>query len=262
MSSGLLVLLLLCHSFVNAGMLADKAPSTMETELGWAKQVREAQIVGAVVSLGRPEEYARLVHKQAGMTCAVVAVQEVLLAYDVLPFNQDLAGQQEDTLFNEANQKGYYLGARNEIGSGLLQGKVDLLLQDHGLTAMPRHSESELVEALTSGKIVIADMDMGALYYDRNLAGKIHTIVVTGLKRLERDGPVLGFDINDSSYEAGQYAADRIVPAEAFRRAWVNGGGTFIEVIEPGSPPRAAKIPKALPSWVENGLWIEGFGGQ
>lgn len=183
---------------------------------------------GKSETMGDPKGRASLVHRQSGGTCSIVAQQQLLLAYGKIPKNAD-PKKQEEQLFLEASQKGYFKGTRDSGGTPW--EFIGNLLQDHGLIVAKhaRATDGELVAAVAAGKIILADVDTSRFWYNRAFKDSTHSVIVTGLERAKESNTVLGFYVNDS--DGGVYhSGGRLVPTAVFLAAWHARESRFVEV--------------------------------
>ncbi len=188
------------------------------------RRARLLRWLGLAEVAGEPKKRALLVHGQEGNSCAIVAQQQLLLAYGVLPGGDQV--QLEDMLESSAAAAGYYgykTGTPNKF--------MGNLLMEYGLIIV-KHvdaSDEELAAAAKTGKMLLVSVDPGLLWNDPKYLGSGHAILVTGVEFMKKSGTVLGYYINDSGYYGG--VGGRFVPAEQFYKAWHGRGSRFIEVL-------------------------------
>ncbi|MBI3549193.1 MAG: hypothetical protein HY078_09155 [Elusimicrobia bacterium] len=186
-------------------------------------------------TVGDPARRAALVHQQRAQACAVVAQQQMLIEYGLLPRGGDLV-QQEEELHREARRKGHYKSGyflANPNNGGIENGATSReylgnLLSDRGLVVAKRGpaSRAELDRALASGKMLMAEVDAGELWSSPSSHGFLHVIVVTGAD-LDAAGRPVAVYVNDSGVNAG----GRRMSREEFLRAWEPAGRRFVEVL-------------------------------
>jgi hypothetical protein len=87
-------------------------------------------------------------------------------------------------------------------------------------------SPEELNSVVSSGKMVIVNMETARLWNDSRFMDTGHSVVVTGAE-LDRDGRVLGYYINDTGRRPPDRA--RFVTAGQFMDSWGHAGQDFVE---------------------------------
>ena len=177
---------------------------------------------GLSYTVGDPKGRAALVHHQHfGDTCAVVAQQEILLAFHRLPPGDPVA--QETALRQEAWDRGFY-------GQGTPNAYTASILVDRGLIVV-KHQNAPLAEldaAVRRGGFVLADVDARYLWNQKSPTQLGHAIVITGAEISLMDHSTVGYYINDSGTDPP--GRGRFIPIEAFRPAWSHHTRTFAEV--------------------------------
>lgn len=211
----------------DAGQAWRWSARAMRYEQAWADSIHDLHIRGRSRTAGHPLERAALVHAQTGGTCTIVSYQEMLLEHGALPPGDPQ--RQEDELFEESVRKGYFNGARDGANGGYQVRNLGDLLENHGLKVI-RHggdTDEALINAVSQGRMVAAEVDPAYVWYNRSDAGRRHTIVITGLERSRETGKILAFYINDSA--PAYYAGARLVPASLLLAAWRASGSYFVE---------------------------------
>ncbi|MBI5595630.1 MAG: hypothetical protein HY928_06010 [Elusimicrobia bacterium] len=194
--------------------------TALDDELADRRKGYEARKKGETARVGDPYGRARLVHRQQGQTCAVVAQQQVLQELGLLP--KGSAWRAERLLAREAGPQNDY-----EV-NGAPWESWGRLLTERGVLVRTRADapNSELEAAVKTGKLVIVDVDAGLLWRSPRFSGGGHAVVVTGAEVGRKDGKVKGYYINDS----GTGEAARFVSAELMLSSFRKRRGRFIAV--------------------------------
>ncbi len=181
-----------------------------------------ARRTGLTYTVGDPKGRAALVHHQAyGDTCAIVAQEEVLLAYHRLPPGDPI--KQETALRLEAWNRGFY-------GQGTPNAYTAEILMDRGLIVLKQKNASlaALDAAVRRGGFVIADVDARFLWNQKSPTDLGHAILITGAEVGVLGDATVGYYINDSG--TNPPGRGRFVPIEAFQKAWSHHTRTFAEI--------------------------------
>lgn len=196
--------------------------SRLSGRQGERKAIDAMRRLGMTRTVGRPGNYAPLVHEQEGDTCAVVTQQQVLTAYGLV--KGDKPKEMEVSLRDEAVSKGYFQHGTSPQYSGSL-------LVDHGMIIAKREDTkaADLDKVLLTGKPAIVGVDARHLWgmedYDRPLG---HSILVTGVEVSKVSGQILGYYYNDSG--SAPPKGGGFITAEKFRESFESRGGKFIEI--------------------------------
>jgi len=197
--------------------------SRLAGKQGERKAADAMRRLGLSRTVGRPGNFAPLVHAQEADTCALVTQQQLLAAYGLIDQTDPKAA--ELRLKDEAFKKGYFF-------NGTAPQYAGSLLVDHGLLVSKRSDTKtqDLDKVLLTGKPAIVDVDARYLW---GLTEKInrplgHSIIITGAEVSKFGGKVLGYYYNDSGADPPKGGG--FITAADFRKAFESRGGNFIEV--------------------------------
>lgn len=172
---------------------------------------------------GDPGGRARLVHRQTGGTCALVAMQQVFLEAGMMakaPGGREAAhyGRQEEALYRAAVAEGIWRGGRH--AGGVDAGMFHLFMSERGLdvTIWTAAKPEDLDREAGAGRMLLVDVDAGRLWGRREDLGRGHVVVVTGAK-FDVNGVVQGYWFNDSGAPADM-PLTRYLPRAAFLKVW------------------------------------------
>ncbi len=125
----------------------------------------------------------------------------------------------EDELYNRAVNLGYFSGSaedpeRRNHGGNDWSHLGDLL--DRPINRFYRQGGDDLTKAVSSGHMVLVNVDSGVLWNSTKDLGAGHSIVVTGVELDRTTRQPIGYYINDT----GKGEGGRFVAAKQFLDAW------------------------------------------
>lgn len=172
---------------------------------------------------GDPGGRAKLVHRQTGGTCALVAIQQVFLDAGMMQKappgrEEEHYRKQEDALYRAAVAEGHWRGGR--YTGGVDASMYQLFLSERGMdvTVWVGAKPADLDREAGAGRMLLVDVDAGRLWGRREDLGRGHVVTVTGAK-FDANGVVQGFWFNDSGAPPDM-PLTRYLPRAAFLKAW------------------------------------------
>ncbi|MFH1726747.1 MAG: hypothetical protein ABII00_19230 [Elusimicrobiota bacterium] len=189
------------------------------------------QYLGGSSTVGDPYKRADLVHRQAGGTCSIVAQQQILKECGALPDGNPR--KQETELYEQATRLDYFDGssynAMRRWEGGTPWQYVGNLLSENGMIVRKtaRAKDAQFVDAVSTGKMLLVDVEVGTFYDDPAHRGAFHSIVITGAELSKGNDELLGVYVNDSNTTE----AARFVPKDQFLKAWRAAGSRIIEAM-------------------------------
>ena len=174
---------------------------------------------GKTATIGDVDRRAAYVFRQTGNTCAIGAQIQVLADLGQVSADPQKLKAKEDELYNRAVNLGYFTGSaedpeRRNHGGNVWEHLGDLL--DRPINRLYQQSGGDLVQAVSTGHMVLVTVDSGALWNSTKDLGAGHAVAVTGVELNRETRQPVGYYINDTGMGEG----GRFVAAKQFDDAW------------------------------------------